>query len=159
MTRPQQSGEFSADNSGEFPSAIDKLHDTDARHAGRNSFCTQIGNDDFTWFGTRASKSRLNFLDLLQAGYTDYLVNDAALDNMGARSLAGAVVSRLAAASETCFADDSAWQAHLQCLGISDMQVTPDPTSIATEGAQRGAAMAHGFLPNADLVRCRGQPC
>ncbi len=47
------------------------VDDTGARHAGRNGFCTQIGNDDFTWFGTRASKSRLNFLDLLRAGHTD----------------------------------------------------------------------------------------
>ncbi len=27
----------------------------------------EIGNDSFTWFATRASKSRLNFLDLLRA--------------------------------------------------------------------------------------------
>jgi hypothetical protein len=39
------------------------VDDTGARHAGRNGFCTQIGNDDFPWFGTRPSKSRLNFLD------------------------------------------------------------------------------------------------
>jgi hypothetical protein len=37
------------------------VDDTGARHAGRNGFCTQIGNDTFTWFGPRASKSRLNF--------------------------------------------------------------------------------------------------
>ena len=50
------------------------------RRAARrpNGFCTQIGNDDFTWFGTRASKSRLNFLDLLRAGHTDYVINAAA---------------------------------------------------------------------------------
>ena len=47
--------------------------DTGARHAGKNGFCTQTGNDDFAWFGTRASKSRLNFLDLLRAGHTDYV--------------------------------------------------------------------------------------
>ena len=29
--------------------------DTGARHAGKNGFCTQIGNDWFTWFGTRAA--------------------------------------------------------------------------------------------------------
>jgi hypothetical protein len=45
--------------------------DTGARHAGKNGFCPQIGNDWFTWFGTRSSKSRLNFLDLLRAGHTD----------------------------------------------------------------------------------------
>ena len=32
-----------------------RVDDTGARHAGRNGFCTQIGNDSFTWFGTRAS--------------------------------------------------------------------------------------------------------
>jgi hypothetical protein len=42
--------------------------DTGARHKGRSGFCTQIGNDHFTWFGTTASKSRLNFLELLRAG-------------------------------------------------------------------------------------------
>ena len=41
------------------------VDDTGARHAGRNGFCTQIGNDSVTWFGTTGSKSRLNFLDLL----------------------------------------------------------------------------------------------
>ena len=53
------------------------VDDTGARHAGRNGFCTQIGNDDFTWFGTRESKSRLNFLDLLRAGHGDYVQFDA----------------------------------------------------------------------------------
>lgn len=33
------------------------VDDTGARHAGKNGFCTQIGNDDFTWFGTRPSRT------------------------------------------------------------------------------------------------------
>jgi len=33
------------------------VDDTGVRHAGKNGFCTQIGNDSFTWFGTRASKN------------------------------------------------------------------------------------------------------
>ena len=48
------------------------VDDTGARHQATNGFCTQIGNDHFTWFGTRGSKSRLNFLDLLRAGHPDY---------------------------------------------------------------------------------------
>ena len=58
------------------------VDDTGARHRSGNGFCTQIGNDDFTWFGTRPSKSRLNFLDLLRAGHGDYVINDAALAYM-----------------------------------------------------------------------------
>ena len=47
------------------------VDDTGARHKSRNGFCTQIGNDDFTWFGTTGSKSRLNYLECLRAGHTD----------------------------------------------------------------------------------------
>jgi hypothetical protein len=128
------------------------VDDTGARHAGRNGFCTQIGNDDFTWFGTRASKSRLNFLDLLRAGHTDYVINDAALDYMRSRSLAGPVISRLAGAPQGRFADPGAWRAHLQHLGIADLQVTPDPVGIATEGALWGSVAARGFLRDAVIV-------
>ena len=96
------------------------VDDTGARHAGRNGFCTQIGctqwtrsvNDDFAWFGTRGSKSRLNFLDLLRAGHTDYVINDAALAYMRGRSLAEPLISQLAAHLQTRFADPAAWQAH-----------------------------------------------
>jgi hypothetical protein len=58
------------------------VDDTGARHRGANAVCTQIGNDNFAWFGTTGSKSRLNFLELLRAGHTDYVVNDAVLDYM-----------------------------------------------------------------------------
>src|SRR6187397_76096 len=128
------------------------VDDTGARHAGRNGFCTQIGNDAFTWFGTRASKSRLNFLDLLRAGHGEYVINEAALAYMRSRSLAGPVLSRLAAARQTRFADHTAWQAHLRRLGIDQLHVTPDAVCIATEGALWGAVAAHGFLQNAVIV-------
>ena len=122
------------------------VDDTGARHAGRNGFCTQIGNDKFTWFGTRASKSRLNFLDLLRAGHTDYVINDAALSYMRGRALAGPVINQLAAQPRAQFANQVAWQAHLDRLGISAVRVTPDPICIATEGALWGSIHAHGFL-------------
>jgi transposase IS66 family protein len=128
------------------------VDDTGARHAGGNGFCTQIGNNTFTWFGTRTSKSRLNFLDLLRAGHTDYVVNEAALEYMRSRSLAGPVTSRLATARASRFADRSAWEAHLQRLGIADLEVTPDPVRIATEGALWGAVAEHGFLREAVIV-------
>ena len=71
---------------------------------------------------------------------------------MRGRSLAGAVISRLAVEPRTRFADQTAWQAHLQRLGITGMQVTPDPVGIATEGALWGAAMAHGLSPDTVIV-------
>ena len=56
--------------------------DTGARHAGKNGFCTQIGNEWFMVPHAVVRKSRLNFLDLLRAGYTDFVLNDAAYDYM-----------------------------------------------------------------------------
>ncbi len=128
------------------------VDDTGARHAGKNAFCTQIGNDDFAWFGTRPSKSRLNFLDLLRAGHTDYVVNEAALDYMRGRALAGPVINQLAAHRRTQFADQNVWQMHLDRLGISALRVTPDPVCIATEGALWGSIQAHGFLRETVIV-------
>ena len=34
------------------------------------------------WFGTRSSKSRLNFLGMLRAGHTDFVLNDTAFSYM-----------------------------------------------------------------------------
>jgi hypothetical protein len=68
------------------------VDDTGARHRRANGVCTQIGNDAFAWFGTTGSKSRLNFLELLRAGYTDYVINDAALATMREHALAGPVM-------------------------------------------------------------------
>jgi hypothetical protein len=53
---------------------------------GHQRLCTQIGNDHFTWFGTTGSKSRLNFLELLRAGHSDYVINDEAIAYMRERA-------------------------------------------------------------------------
>jgi len=45
------------------------VDDTGARHRHRNGVCTQLGNDHFAAFVTTASKSRLNFLEVLRAGF------------------------------------------------------------------------------------------
>ena len=128
------------------------VDDTGARHQGANATCTQIGNDHFTWFATTGSKSRLNFLDLLRAGHTDYVVNDPALAYMRARKLAGPVIARLEGCETRRFADDRAWTAHLDRLGLSGLAVTPDPVRIATEGALWGSVLDHRFLADAVIV-------
>src|SRR4051812_21148450 len=128
------------------------VDDTGARHKAANGTCTQIGNDHFAWFGTTASKSRLNFLELLRAGHPDYVINAEALAYMRDRALSGPVIERLATHPEHTFPDEAAWMGHLQRLGISDLKVSPDPVRIATEGALWGAIKAHGFLPETVIV-------
>jgi hypothetical protein len=138
-------------------SAWVSVDDTGARHKARNGFCTQIGNDWFTWFATRSSKTRLNFLDLLRAGHTDYVVNEAAFDYMRSRGLAGPLIARLAETDETRLVGQAAWQAHLNRLGIVSpakpgLAAIQDPVQIATEGAQWGSVHAHGFLRDAVVL-------
>ena len=128
------------------------VDDTGARHAGKNGFCTQIGNDWFTWFGTRSSKSRLNFLDLLRAGHTDYVLNDAAYGYMRQHSLSAALMAQLMAEPQTRFAGPTAWLAHLHRLGFTRLDVTPDPVRVATEGALWGSVQAHKFLCDAVVL-------
>jgi hypothetical protein len=122
------------------------VDDTGARHAGKNGFCAQIGNDWFTWFRTRPSKSRLNFLDLLRAGHTDHVLNDAAYGYMRNHGLPAALIARLMAQPRTRFEDQPGWLAHLDRLGFASLRTTPDPVRIATEGALWGSVQAHGFL-------------
>jgi hypothetical protein len=133
------------------------VDDTGARHQARNGFCTQVGNDQFTWFGTRGSKSRLNFLDLLRAGHTDFVLNQASFEYMRERGLAASLIDRLANSAERHFPDQTAWQAHLDRLGIAapvrpDLAAIQDPARLATEGALWGSVQAHGFLRDAVVL-------
>jgi hypothetical protein len=128
------------------------VDDTGARHAGKNGFCTQIGNDWFTWFGTTSSKSRLNFLDLLRAGHSDYVLNDAAYGYMRKHALSAPLIARLTAQPQTDFADEAEWLAHLDRLGFTALNVTPDPIRVATEGALWGSVQAHKFICDAVVL-------
>ena len=112
------------------------VDDTGARHKAANGVCTQIGDHRFAWFGTTFSKSRLNFLSLLRAGHGDYVVNAAALDYMGKRSLSRAVIAVLAAHGSKRFADEDAFDR----LGIAALEVRPDAPSGGGAVGQRDVA-------------------
>jgi hypothetical protein len=126
--------------------------DTGVRHRLANAFCTQIGDDRFTFFATRGSKSRLNFLDLLRAGHADFALNETAFSHMRSHALPGPLIARLAAQPEAVFADQASWSAHLDRLGFTALTTTPNPVLLATEGAIWGSIAAHGFLRGAVVL-------
>lgn len=128
------------------------VDDTGARHKAKNGFCTQIGNDWFTWLATRTSKSRMNFLELLRAGHTDYVLNDAAYGYMRKHSLSAPLIARLAGEPQTHFVDRAAWLAHLDRLGFTALIVAPNPVRVATEAALWGSVQAHEFLCEAVVL-------
>ena len=128
------------------------VDDTGARHQHQNGVCTQLGNDHFAAFVTTASKSRLNFLEVLRAGFGDYVINAEALAYMRQRALAGPVITSLAEHPERRFPNKAAWLRHLDQLGLTALAVTPDPVRIATEGAIWGSVKAHGLLPDTVIL-------
>ena len=120
--------------------------DTGARHQGQNGYCTYIGNERFAWFASTDSKSRVNFLELLQTERC-YAVNAEALAYMAERGLAGWQRERLAA-RPVVLTDPEAWAAHLRRNLID----SPRAVALATEGALIGGLAAHGFNLEIGLV-------
>ena len=127
------------------------VDDTGARHKARNGYCTQIGDDRFTAFVTTGTKSRLNFLAIMRAGHTDYVINAAALTYMAKRGLSKEVIALLAEGTAH-FPNAASWQAHLAALGLDRLKVHPDPVRTATEGALYGAIAHHGLLDDAVVL-------
>jgi hypothetical protein len=119
------------------------VDDTGARHRGKNGYCTHIGNERFAYFKSTASKSRINFLELLRGPHGDYRINDAALNYMRTHKLPIIPRCRLTAQGVTHFPDEAAWNDHLDALSIT----TERHRRIATEAALVGSLIHHGFPP------------
>ena len=129
-----------------------QLDDTQARHQGHNGFCTHIGNDLFSWFGSTESKSRINVLGLLRAGHADYVLNDEALAYVRRSGEAGGVppatLAKLEALRGARVEDEAAWRATLERLGIR----AKHQVKIVTEGALLGSAVDHGLSPQTIVI-------
>ncbi len=123
------------------------VDDTGARHNGKNGYCTHIGNEFFAWFESTNSKSRINFLQLLCTGNTDYILNEDAFDYMLGQRLPKGTFNLLKNDFTKEFTGKKEWQDHLHCLGISK----PRHIKIATEGALLGSVIAHG-LPRSLVI-------
>ena len=120
------------------------VDDTGGRHKGKNAVSTQIGSPLFTWFSTTESKSRINFLELLSAGHTDYVIDEIARHYMAEQKLPKVALDLLT--EDKVLSDKTSWEAHLGALGVSKER----HIRIATEGALFSSIVAHGISP--DLV-------
>ena len=106
------------------------VDDTGARHRGQNGYATHIGNEHFAFFASTASKSRINFLELLRTPYTDYHLNQVAWDYLREHKLPHTAFELLRTGAKL-FDDHAAWLAQLEALNITDVR----HRRIATEGA------------------------
>lgn len=116
-------------------SAYVTVDDSGARHQGKNGYVTHIGNQYFASFHSSMSKSRVNFLELLRAGQTDYKITASALAYMKEQGLSQVFLDALRSNATSAFADKAAWEGHMDML---DMH-TPRYRRIATEGALLGS--------------------
>lgn len=138
---------FSLLESGLNLSSYIQVDDTGARHAGKNGYCTHIGNEFFTWFSSTASKSRINFLELLRSRYKDYYIDQNALDYMRQQRLPKIPYNKLQT-NDGLFSDQQVWLKH-----IKDLDITKERhIRIATEGALVGSILRHGFNLDMSII-------
>jgi hypothetical protein len=124
------------------------VDDTGARHQGKNGYCTHIGNEWFSWFESTPTKSRINFLRLLRAGRTDYVINSDAVAYWEAHKLPRGILDLLSVHQPGVFADDAQWEQYLKEKGVQGAR----HIQIATEGALIGTIIEHGISRNLVVV-------
>ena len=124
------------------------VDDTGARHDGHNGYCTHIGNEYFAWFKSTDSKSRVNFLNLLRCGYTDFVLNDHALQYMVEQKLPQYHLCKLSCQKNKIFKNETQWSSLLKGQKIK----LEHHKRIATEGALIGSITYHGFNPDLAII-------
>lgn len=117
------------------------VDDTGARHKGQNGYCTHIGNEFFAWFESTESKSRVNFLKLLQCDHSDFILNEDALEYMAAHRLPMFQLEKLTDAGPRMFQSEVVWNAFSDARDIT----TDNHRRIATEGALVSSLLYHGY--------------
>jgi hypothetical protein len=118
--------------------------DTGARHQGKNGYCTALGNEFFAYFESSASKSRLNFLQVLQGPQRHYAINETTRAYWERQKLPAAPFAQLTEGPQE-FAGEDACKARLAALAITNER----HVLLSTEGALLGGLIAHGV--RADL--------
>ena len=136
--------------------------DTGARHNGKNGYCTVIGNDDFAYFHSSGSKSRENFLEILQAGSEKYVLNEDAKVYLENYQLPQKHLLEIGYSDEPLATKKEEWQEHLLSLGITGAKTVRilteaallgglsiadrnEPLRILSDGAGQFNVMQHGL--------------
>jgi hypothetical protein len=83
----------------------------------------------------------------LRAGHADYVINAAAAAYVVEHQVAEAVITALLVDEHRSFAEDAAWQAHLDRLNLG-----PGQRRQGTEAAMIGAIVARGLLSDTVIV-------
>ena len=121
------------------------VDDTGARHGGKNGYCTSISSPLFTSFGSTDSKSRINFLKLLQGSCQIYAITPECLDYAFEKGVSDDVQEMLEQYEGKQFTSLTDWERFQKKRGIHKEQ----DLRISTEAALAGGLFALGI----DLTR------
>jgi hypothetical protein len=136
--------------------------DTGARHNGKNGYCTVIGNDDFAYFKSSDSKSRANFLEILQAGEQKYVLNEIAEAYLQNYQISQKYQALIVFSDDLLASSKEDWSTYLSdkgLVGIKTVRVLTEaallgglniagrsePLRILSDGAGQFNIMTHGL--------------
>ena len=136
--------------------------DTGARHNGKNGYCTVIGNDDFAYFHSSNSKSRENFLEILQAGEKKYVLNEHAKVYLESYPLPQKHLIEIGYSDDLLATTKEEWGEHLWSSGVKNVKTVrvlteaaligglsiedrSEPLRILSDGAGQFNVMQHGL--------------
>jgi hypothetical protein len=118
-----------------------KTDDTGGRHKGKNQYTTIIGNRWFSVFTTTDSKSKINFLKLLQGGKEEYVINKDTVQYLIEASVAGYLHGYIAFNQGCKFTSAKEWEQFLK-----DRNITAESEKrIVTEAALYASVIEHGI--------------
>ena len=119
--------------------------DTSARHNGKNGYCIAISSSLFSYFKSGDSKSRINFLKVLQGDGELYAINEEGLNYAFENEISDIALDKLEESEGKKFRSLAAWQKFLKKQSIQ----SENDIRIATEAALVGGVLHIGI----DLIK------
>ena len=124
------------------------VDDTGMPHNGKNGYCTHIGNELFTYFKSSDSKSRLNFLKILNQGKETRHINGYTIDYLKLSRFPQDKIALLARAQGRKFSDMSQWESFLKNCSITG----EGHIRTATEAGLIGSITQTGYVRNISII-------
>jgi Transposase IS66 family len=118
--------------------------DTGGRHKGVNQYTTIIGNDYFSVFTTTESKSRINFLKLLQGNKEHYVINEDTIAYLHNTNAAGYLPGYMALSLGERFSTSAELEQFLKKHNITQA----NDVRFVTEAALFASLFEHGIPRN-----------
>jgi hypothetical protein len=118
-----------------------QVDDTGGRHAGDNQYTTIIGNQWFSVFTTTDSKSRINFLKLLQGNRDHYLINEDTIAYLVQCKISSYLPGYIAMHQGNKYTTSAAWEQFLKEINVTQS----NEVRFITEAALFASLFEHGI--------------